>query len=74
MSRRRQAPLLIDDLQHGVDVRVVQHQKALGILHRVAVLLEHGDAEAVEGVDVARVVVAGQADGCAGASQRPTCW
>ena len=34
-------PLLIDDLEHGVNVRVVQHQEALGVLDRVAVLLEY---------------------------------
>ena len=55
-----EAPLLIDHLQHGVNVCVVQYQKALWIPHHVAVLLEHGDAEAVKGVNVARVVVPGQ--------------
>lgn len=60
MSRRGEAPLLVDDLEHGVDIGVVQHQKALGVLHRVAVLLEDGHAEAVEGVDVAGVVVPGE--------------
>ena len=53
-------PLLVDELQHGVDVRVVQHQEALGVLDGVAVLLEDGDAEAVEGVDIAGVVVPGE--------------
>lgn len=55
-----QAALLIDNLQHGVDVRVVQHQEALGILDDGAVFLKDRDAEAVEGVDVAGVVVPGQ--------------
>ena len=55
-----ETPLLIDDLEHGVNVRVVQHQEALGVLDRVAVLLEDGDAEAVEGVDVSGVVVPGE--------------
>ena len=55
-----QAPLLIDDLEHGVDVGVVQHQEPLGVLDGVAVLLQDGGAEAVEGVDVARVVVPGE--------------
>ena len=57
---KAEAPLLIDHLQHGVNVCVVQYQKALWIPHRMAVLLEHGDAEAVKGVNVARVVVPGQ--------------
>ena len=52
--------LVVDELEHGVDIAVVQHQKALGVLHGVAVLLENGYAEAVEGVDVAGVVVAGE--------------
>ena len=53
-----QAPLLVDDLQHLVDVRVVQHQKALRVADGVAVLLQDGDAEAVERTDVAGVLVA----------------
>ena len=53
-------PLLIDDLEHGVNVRVVQHQETPGVLDRMAVLLEDGDAEAVEGVDIAGVVVPGE--------------
>lgn len=56
-----QSPLLIDSLEHGVNIRVVQHQKALGVLNSKAVLLENGHAEAVEGVDIARVIIAGQA-------------
>ena len=50
--------LLVDNLQHGIDVGVVQHEKALRVLQRVAVLLQHRHAEAVERVDVAGVVVA----------------
>ena len=57
---QRQPALLIDDGEHGVDVGVVQHEKALRILHGVAVLLQDGHAEAVEGVDIAGVVVAGE--------------
>ena len=57
---QRQPTLVVDDLEHGVDVAVVEHQKALGIAHSVAVLLQDGDTEAVEGVDIAGVVVAGQ--------------
>ena len=55
-----EAPFLVDDLEHAVDVRVVEDQEILRVADRVAVLLEDGDTEAVEGVDVARVVVAGQ--------------
>ena len=55
-----EAALLVDDLEHGVDVGVVQDQEPLGIAHGAAVLLEDGDTEAVEGVDVAGVVVAGE--------------
>ena len=55
-----QAAFLVDDPQHGVDVAVVQHQETFRILHRVAVLLQNGNAEPVEGVDVTRVVVADQ--------------
>ena len=58
---QREATLLVDDFQHGVDVGVVQHQKALGVLYHMAVLLQNGHAEAMEGVDIARVPVAGEA-------------
>ena len=57
---QRQAALLVDHAQHRIDVGVVQDQEAFGIAHGVAVLLQHRDAEAVEGVDIARVVVAGE--------------
>ena len=36
---QRQPALVIDDLQHGVNIAVVEHQKALGIADSVAVLL-----------------------------------
>ena len=55
-----EAALFVDDAEHRVDVGIIQHQKALRILHRMAVLLQNGDTEAVERVDIARVVVAGQ--------------
>ena len=57
---QRKSPLLINDAQHRVDIRVVQHKKTLRVLHGVAVLLQDGDAEAVKSVDIAGVVVAGQ--------------
>ena len=55
-----QAPLLVDDLQHGVDVRIVQDEKALGIAHGVAVLLKYRYAETVERAYVARILIADQ--------------
>ena len=55
-----EAPFLVDDLEHGVDVRVVEDEEVLRVADRVAVLLQDRDAEAVERVDVPRVVVAGQ--------------
>ncbi len=55
-----EAPFLVDDLEHLVDVRVVQHQEALGIPHGADILLQDRDAKAVEGADVPRVVVAGE--------------
>ena len=55
-----EAALFVDDAEHRVDVGIIQHQKALRVLHRMAVLLQNGDTEAVERVDIARVVVAGQ--------------
>ena len=55
---QREPALFVDHPQHRVDVGVVQHQEAFRILYGVAVLLKHGDAEAVEGVDERGVVVA----------------
>jgi len=55
-----EAALFVDAGEHDVDVSVVEDEEAFGVLHRVAVLLEHGDAEAVEGADVAGVAVAGE--------------
>lgn len=55
-----QATLLIDDLQHGINVGVVKYQKALGILDCVALLLQDGYAEAVEGIDISGVIVSGK--------------
>ena len=55
-----EAALFIDDAEHRVDVGIIQHEEALRVLHRMAVLLQNGDTEAVERVDIARVVVAGQ--------------
>ena len=47
-------------MQHGVYIGIVQHKEALWVLHRVALLLQYAHAEAVEGVYVARIVVAGK--------------
>ena len=57
---QRQPALFIHDLQHGVDIRIVQHHQVFGVLHRVAVLVQHRDAKAVEGADIACVVVPDQ--------------
>ena len=53
-------PLLIDQLQHVVDVSIVYDHEALRIGNRVAVLLQDIDAEAMEGVDIACVIVSCQ--------------
>ena len=55
---QRQSALLVDQAQHRVDVAVVEDDETFGILHGVAVLAQHGDAEAVEGVDERGIVVA----------------
>ena len=46
-----EAALLVDTREHGVNVGVVEHEEALGVGNSVAVLLQDGDAEAVEGAD-----------------------
>ena len=55
-----EAALLVDLCEHGVDVGVVENEEAVGVLYRVAVLLQHRHAEAVEGADVAGVAVVDQ--------------
>ena len=57
---QREPPLVVDDLKHLIDVGVVEHEKALRVLNGVRILLQNRDAETVEGVDEARVVVAGE--------------
>ena len=57
---QREPPLVVDGLKHLIDVGVIEHEKALRVLNGVRILLQHRDAEAVEGVDEARVVVAGE--------------
>ena len=56
----RQPPLLIDDLQHLIDVTVVEHHEALRIADRMTVLLKDVHTEAMEGADIARIVIARQ--------------
>ena len=55
---QRQAALVVDGLQHRVDIGVVEHEKALGIRHDVGVFLQHRDAEAVKRVDEPGIVIA----------------
>ena len=47
-------------MKHLIDVGVVEHEKALRVLNGVRILLKNRDAETVEGIDEARVVVAGK--------------
>ena len=54
---QRQAALVVDGLQHRVDVGVIEHEKALGVRHDVGVLVQHRDAKAVKRVDEAGVVI-----------------
>ena len=55
-----EAALLIYGGEHLVYVGVIEDKEALGIAEGVYVLLQDGDAKAVEGVYVAGVVVAGE--------------
>ena len=58
---QREAALGVDLLEDVVDVRVVEDDEALGVLDDARVLAQDADAEAVEGVHVARVRVAHEA-------------
>ena len=51
---------LVDRPQHHVDIRVVQHKEAFGIVDDVDVLLQHRHAEGVKGADIPGVRVGGQ--------------
>ena len=53
-----QPALFVNDLQHAVDIGVVEHKEAFWIAERMAVLLQNRHAKAVERVYVAGVVVA----------------
>ena len=57
---QRKPPLIVDDLQHLVDIGVVEHEKTLRVLNGVRILLQHRHAESVEGVDETRVVITGE--------------
>ena len=55
-----QTTFFIDDLQHVVDIGVVEHKEAFRIRDGVAVLLQDRDTEAVECVDIPGVVITGE--------------
>ena len=57
---QRQSAFLIDDLQHRIDVGVVQHQKTFRVLQGMDVFLQNGHAKTVKRTDVARIAVAGE--------------
>ena len=57
---QREPPLLVDRLEHRVDVGVIQHEEGLRVLDDVAVLLQDRHAEPVERVDIPGVVVPGE--------------
>ena len=55
-----QIPLLIDQLQHIIDIRIIQHQEILRVLHGITVFHQYGYTEAMEGIDIARILIPGQ--------------
>ena len=54
---QRQAALLIDNLQHGVDIRVIQHLKVFRIGNGITVLLQNGYTETMKSTDISGVVI-----------------
>ena len=56
---QRKAAFLVDGLQHGIDVGVVEHQEAFRIPYGMGIFLKNRNAKAVERVDIAGVVIAG---------------
>ena len=58
---QREAAFLIDGLQHGIDIGVVEHQEAFRVLHGMGIFLENRNAKAMERVDIAGIMIAGKA-------------
>ena len=56
-----ESPLLINHLQHVINVRIINDKEIFWIGHRMAVLLQHRHAETVERIDVPRIVISGEA-------------
>ena len=54
---QRQSTLFINNSQHRINIRIVQHQKAFGILHGMAVLLQDRNTEAMKCIDITGIVV-----------------
>lgn len=50
--------LIVNHLQHRIDIGIVEHQKALRIPHGMRIFLQHRNAEAMERANVARIVIA----------------
>ena len=57
---QRKAAFFIDGLQHGIDVGVVQHQKAFRIPYGMGIFLKNRNTKAMERVDVTSVMIAGK--------------
>ena len=55
-----QVPLAVDDLQHGIYIRIIEHQKALRILDRVGIFLQNRYTEAVKCAYITGVIIPGQ--------------
>lgn len=50
--------LIVNHLQHRIDIGIVEHQKALRVPHGMRIFLQHRNAEAMERANVARIVIA----------------
>ena len=55
-----QPALIVDSLEHRINICIIQNQKTLWIAHRMAVLLQYRHAEPMKGIDIARIVVTSQ--------------
>ena len=57
---QRKAAFLVDGLQHGIDVGVVEYQEAFRVPHGMGIFLENRNAKAMERVDIAGIMIAGK--------------
>ena len=57
---QRQIAFFIDDVQHGIDIGIIQDQEAFWIMNGIAFFAQHTDAESVERIDIGCILITSQ--------------